>query len=196
MHYGYSDATTGATSVGILSNTDPALAAYTHPQWQQLVLIVAAPDMNAAQRPTAPRQAKPAQRYFPGKVPRGAAAVSDSEESDEDVNEAQLGERDVPLGGDQAISGDEEDEEGGRESAAAATAVDVPAKRMNISLRNANITDSKAIADDRTEPGRTETECEPYRNDPWTIWPDQLPQRLPLKRKMKMKMKAPRRHDL
>jgi len=121
--------------------------------------------MNTSKRPTAPRQAKPAQRYFPGKVPKGAAAVSDSDESSgEDANEAQLEEGDVPLSGDQAISGDEEDGRVGTatRNAAIATAAGVSAKSMNVSLQNVNITDGKVIVDGRAESGRTEMERESH----------------------------------
>lgn len=121
--------------------------------------------MHAPKRPTAPRQAKPAQRYFRGKAPRGVTAASDSEESSsEEVNEVQLEEGDVPLSGDQAISGDEGDEGAGdgarRDSVAAATAATagLAAKNMNVSLRNVNITDGKVIVDGRAESGRTAME--------------------------------------
>ena len=120
--------------------------------------------MNTSKRPTAPRQAKPAQRYFPGKAPKGAAAASDSDESSgEDANEAQLEEGDVPLSGDQAISGDEEDEGVGdtaTKTSAIATAAGVSAKSMNVNLQNVNIMDGKVIVDGRAESGRTEMEGE------------------------------------
>lgn len=114
--------------------------------------------MSTTKRPTAPRQAKPAQRYFRGKAPKGANLVSESEESDDDDRDAlQLEEGDVPLGGDQAL--DDEEDEGLEDDGAYASIPSVaPTKGMNVSLRNVNITDGKVIVAGRLESGRTEME--------------------------------------
>lgn len=118
--------------------------------------------MSTAKRPTAPRQAKPAQRYFRGKAPKGAAAVSDSEESDEDAGDTpQFEEGDVPLGGDQQLDedGEDDDDEDPHSSRPVVRhAVEAPTKGMNVSLRNVNITDGKVFVDGRVESGRTEME--------------------------------------
>jgi microfibrillar-associated protein 1 len=112
-------------------------------------------------RPAAARQARPAQRYFPGKALPGAASVhSDSEDSDGD-DEAQqqasqepdvsligdIGAGDIGEGGDEA----ERNDSGTRSHAA-------PARGMNVALRNVNIQDGKVLVDGRVEVGRTEME--------------------------------------
>lgn len=117
--------------------------------------------MSTVKRPAAPRQAKPAQRYFRGKALPGAGAgvPSDSDESDAEDEDAQFAAEDIPLrgdiGGDDGIEEDQdEDDEYGRSRVTAPTA----GKAMNVALRNVNIRDGKVLVDGRDEVGRTEME--------------------------------------
>lgn len=129
--------------------------------------------MSTAKRPTAPRQAKPAQRYFRGKAPTGPGAVaahSDSD-SDSDAEEGEDGEAvryeegDVPVSGDRLAVGSEDEDEDDDGGAAAPT----PARRnlqekgkvaMNVSLKDVSISEGKVIVSGRVESGRTERELE------------------------------------
>ena len=109
--------------------------------------------MQATRKAPAPRQARPAQRYFRGKAPKGTEAVESESDSDaEEELEQQYDAGNVPIGGDveQDIEGDDEP--------VAAKAQPPPAKGMNVSLKNVNISNGKVIVDGRAESGRTEME--------------------------------------
>ena len=97
----------------------------------------------------APRPAQPAQRYFRGKAPRGAAAVSESDSDSEQDNDEQ-NEADVPIGGD--VSADDEDDQARDDI----PKFDAASRGMNVSLKNVNISvTGKVIVDGREESGRT-----------------------------------------
>lgn len=102
--------------------------------------------MSGARKP-APRIARPAARYWQGKAPKGIVDVdSDSDAEEEQVME----EGDVPIGGDQDIV-DEDDEE-------MQLRTDAPKsmKSMNVTLKDVNISkDGKVIVGGREESGRT-----------------------------------------
>jgi hypothetical protein len=103
--------------------------------------------MSGARKPV-PRIARPAARYWQGKAPKGAVDV----DSDSDTEEAQSMEEegDVPIGGDQDIV-EEDDEE-------VQLRMDLPKpmKSMNVTLKDVNISkDGKVIVGGREESGRT-----------------------------------------
>ena len=107
--------------------------------------------MSTAPRKQVPRLARPAERYWKGKAPKGVAdAPSDSDEEDEpEVQE----EGDVPIGGDQDIV--QEDDEGVPIRKDSAKAV----KSMNVFLRDVNISkDGRVTVAGREESGRTALE--------------------------------------
>lgn len=104
-------------------------------------------------RKQAPRLARPAARYWQGKAPKGVADV-DSDSDAEEVPEADEG--DVPIGGDQDIVIEDDDE-------------DIPlrpetikvSKPINIALKDVNISkDGKVIVAGREESGKTALEEE------------------------------------
>ncbi|KAG5649937.1 hypothetical protein H0H81_001398 [Sphagnurus paluster] len=105
-------------------------------------------------RKQAPRLARPAARYWKGKAPKGVVdAESDSE--DEGAVQSMEEEGDVPMGGDQDIVDDEEEDMPLR------TDVKVAAKSMNVALKDVNISkDGKVIVAGREESGRTAVEEE------------------------------------
>ncbi|KAF9456812.1 splicing factor, Prp19-binding domain-containing protein [Collybia nuda] len=99
-------------------------------------------------RKPAPRIARPAARYWQGKAPKGVVDV----DSDSDAEEAQVMEEegDVPIGGDQDIVDENEEEMRLR--------TDAPKSRklMNVTLKDVNISkDGKVIVAGREESGRT-----------------------------------------
>ena len=98
-------------------------------------------------RKTAPRQAKPAARYWKGKAPKGADALpSDSEEEDEEPRELEEG--------DEAIEDIEEDGLEVHQQIQKGTG-----RGINVALRDVNISkDGKVIVAGKDEVGRTEVE--------------------------------------
>ncbi len=111
--------------------------------------------MSSAVRKQAPRPAKPIGRYWQGKAPKGALEVeSDSDGEEEDNQELEDG--DVPIGGDQDISGDDEEEEEMQLKKEAR-----PQKIMNVALKDVSISnEGKVIVAGREESGRTQLEGE------------------------------------
>ncbi|KAG8926951.1 hypothetical protein FRC00_002433 [Tulasnella sp. 408] len=107
--------------------------------------------MSTAARKPAPRIARPAQRYFKGKAPKGADAahLSDSDEDEEqEVDEEELPE-DMPLG---AVGGDESSQNQKLKKKMGA---------MNVALKDVNIDSrGKVIVAGKEESGRTVMEEE------------------------------------
>ncbi|KAG8906302.1 hypothetical protein FRC01_008068, partial [Tulasnella sp. 417] len=109
--------------------------------------------MSTAPRKPAPRIARPAQRYFKGKAPKGADAAqhSDSDEDEEqqqEVDEEDLPE-DMPLG---AVGGDEPSQNQKLKKKMGA---------MNVALKDVNIDSrGKVIVAGKEESGRTVMEEE------------------------------------
>lgn len=100
-------------------------------------------------RKTAPRIARPAARYWQGKAPKGVVDVDSESDAEEEEGLEQDG--DVPMGGDQDIADDEEEEE-------MPLRTDAPksTKSMNLTLKDVNISkDGKVIVAGREESGRT-----------------------------------------
>jgi hypothetical protein len=111
--------------------------------------------MSAAPRKPAPRLARPAARYWKGKVPKGVdATAADSDESEGEEVEQLEEEGDVLI---QDIEGDEEEED----ALEVKTSV-VKGKgkaNMNVALRDVNISkEGKVIVAGREEVGKTEAE--------------------------------------
>lgn len=102
-------------------------------------------------RKTAPRQAKPAARYWKGKAPKGAEALpSDSEEEDEETQELEEG--------DEAIEDIEEEGLEIHEHMQKA-----PGRGINVALRDVNISkEGRVIVAGKDEVGRTEVELGMY----------------------------------
>ncbi|KAI0344292.1 hypothetical protein BDW22DRAFT_1392747 [Trametopsis cervina] len=119
--------------------------------------------MSSAPRKQAPRIARPAARYWKGKVPKGVDAVaSDSDEDDE--GEVQEGdeEGDVLIRDVGADEDGQEDEDGLEVKAAARKAK----AGINVALRDVNISkEGKVIVAGREEVGRTEAELEEEEED-------------------------------
>ncbi|KAF7437345.1 hypothetical protein PC9H_004184 [Pleurotus ostreatus] len=114
--------------------------------------------MSSAVRKQAPRPAKPIGRYWQGKAPKGALEVeSDSDAGEEDNDNQELEEGDVPIGGDQDIVGDDEEQEEEMQLKKAAR----PQKIMNVALKDVSISnEGKVIVAGREESGRTQLEEE------------------------------------
>lgn len=111
--------------------------------------------MSTAKRPTAPRQAKPAQRYFRGKAPVNAGGPNP--DSDENSDEEE-GNEPMELDAGEGAEDDEEDD-GGVVIQQRPKQMGV-GKSMNVTLRDVNITEGKVIVAGREEVGRTEMEGE------------------------------------
>jgi microfibrillar-associated protein 1 len=112
--------------------------------------------MATAVRKQAPRLARPAARYWKGKAPKGVADV----DSDSDVEREPLqveDDGDVPVGGEQDIIREEEDDDDrGVPARTDAQASGYAKKSMNVALKNVNISnDGKVIVAGREESGRT-----------------------------------------
>jgi len=112
-----------------------------------------------ARRKPAPRLARPAARYWKGKAPKGADALSSDSDEDEGDEVQQVGEEegDVPI---EDLEGD--DDEGLEVAQTVVKGVGKAAvKGMNVSLRDVNISkDGKVIVAGREEVGRTQAELE------------------------------------
>ena len=108
-------------------------------------------------RKEAPRLARPATRYWRGKVPKGVAEV-DSDSEDEGVQQPQGEDGDVPIAGDQEIVYEEDEEdEGTLQREETRTKI----KSMNVTLKDVNISkDGKVTVAGREESGRTVLEQE------------------------------------
>ncbi|KAF9263118.1 hypothetical protein L218DRAFT_959648 [Marasmius fiardii PR-910] len=105
-------------------------------------------------RKQAPRLARPAAIYRPGKAPKGADAVIDSDEEEEESQEVQE-EGDVLIGGEQVILQDEEEDETMPVRKAQVSKV----KSMNVTLKDVNISkEGKVIVAGKEESGRTAVE--------------------------------------
>ena len=109
--------------------------------------------MQTSRKKDAPRLARPAARYWKGKVPKGVAEAQDSDSDyDEETQEQQA--EDVPIGD---ISADEGEED---ELVVQEQKTEIK-KSMNVALRNVNIsTEGKVVVDGREESGRTIMEQE------------------------------------
>ncbi|KAG8907574.1 hypothetical protein FRB99_003498 [Tulasnella sp. 403] len=110
--------------------------------------------MSAQPRKPAPRLARPAQRYWKGKAPKGAPdAESDSEEEDE--NEQQDADEDMPLGLVEEV-----------EAKASAPSARKEKAAMNVALKDVNIdARGKVIIAGKEETGRTAMEEEEESED-------------------------------
>jgi microfibrillar-associated protein 1 len=105
--------------------------------------------MSTQPRKPAPRLARPAQRYWKGKAPKGvveAASESESEEGDE---------REEQIPGDVPFDGDEEDDD---EVGVPKELKGAGTKSMNVALRDVKLEGGKVIVGGRMESGRTEME--------------------------------------
>ncbi|KAL0567503.1 hypothetical protein V5O48_014488 [Marasmius crinis-equi] len=112
--------------------------------------------MSAPVRKQAPRLARPAAIYRPGKAPKGADAVVDSD-SDEEAQEIEE-EGDVSIGGDQDIVQEDEEDE---ETMPIRKAPTAKIKAMNVALKDVNISkEGKVIVAGKEESGRTAEEEE------------------------------------
>lgn len=120
--------------------------------------------MSTTARKQAPRLARPAARYFKGKLPKGVDAAdtkSDSEEEeqaqDEDENV------DIPIG-DESSSGEEEDDGGVKQKLLQRKQLPVKSqKNINVALKDVNISsEGKVIVSGREESGRTFEEAGEY----------------------------------
>src|SRR5260370_2286635 len=114
--------------------------------------------MQAPRKP-APRQARPVQRYFPGKAPKGVQEPSESE-SDEDqvLDDTNLDAGSIP------IDGDLEDIEDGDNQVTSVISerVSGPSRGMNVALKNVSITEGGNVILD----GRESTEVKGMKNRP------------------------------
>jgi microfibrillar-associated protein 1 len=115
--------------------------------------------MHGTRKAPAPRQARPAQRYFRGKAPKGVEAVdSDSDsEADEQLEQQQSDAGDVPIGGDMEQDYDEDGKEEDEEHVVRKANPSL-GKTMNVSLKSVSISNGKVIVDGRAESGRTDME--------------------------------------
>jgi len=108
--------------------------------------------MSTTRKP-APRLARPAARYWKGKLPKGAQVAADSD-SDEEEETPEVDEGDVPIEGDQDFA-DEED----IKPTLRPTIKPGVTKAINVALKDVNIsTDGKVIVAGREESGRTAME--------------------------------------
>jgi microfibrillar-associated protein 1 len=108
--------------------------------------------MSTTARKPAPRLARPAARYWKGKVPKGAGEVEDSDSEDE--QESPENEEDVPIEGDQDFAADDEVKSPIRAAVKPATT-----RAINVALKDVNISvDGKVIVAGREESGRTALE--------------------------------------
>lgn len=131
--------------------------------------------MSTTRKP-APRLARPAARYWKGKLPKGAAVAADSD-SDEEEEAPEQEDGDVPIEDDQDFA-DEED----IKPALRPAIKPGQTKAINVALKDVNIsTDGKVIVAGREESGRTAMEGK-YSN----IMPNFLT-------KLQMKRKVPKR---
>lgn len=111
--------------------------------------------MSSAPRKPAPRLARPAARYWKGKVPKGITEVDSDSDADEEEQQ-QEEEGDVQIGGEQDIIDQDADEDVPLHS-------EVPrlTKSMNIALKDVNISkEGKVIVAGREESGKTAAEDE------------------------------------
>ena len=106
--------------------------------------------MSTAVRKPAPRLARPAERYWKGKAPKGAAEVESDSEAEEPPSHLEEG--DVPL--DEDIEEAEFTNAGVKREATAA-------KALNIALKDVSVSkEGKVIVAGRAESGRTALEEE------------------------------------
>ncbi|KAG6333288.1 hypothetical protein ID866_5806 [Astraeus odoratus] len=98
--------------------------------------------------------ARAAGRYWKGKAPKGATAVSDSDEEEEQQASGEEG--DVPMGGEHDVEEDQEEEE-----ELPTKTLPVKSSKINVTLRDVAISqDGKVIVAGREESGRTAHETE------------------------------------
>ena len=111
--------------------------------------------MQAPRKP-APRQARPAQRYFPGKAPKGVQEHSESESDEEQVlADAYLDTGTVPIGGEL----EDVEDEGNQATLVINEKVSGPSKGMNVALKNVSITEGgNVVIVGREESQRMEME--------------------------------------
>lgn len=115
--------------------------------------------MSSTARRQAPRPARPAARYWKGKAPKGAADLPSSEEEDEDEAQEVEEEGDVPLGGEQLISGLGEGEGEDDEDEGVSRPKGTKVGKMSVALRDVNISkEGKVIVGGKDEVGRTALE--------------------------------------
>lgn len=99
----------------------------------------------------AARLARPANRYRRGRLPEGVKQTADSDDSDEEQQDDEEP-GDVPIGG----SADEEEDE---DLPLPQQPITRPAKKMNLTLRDVDISrDGKVTIAGKEEVGRTEVE--------------------------------------
>lgn len=103
--------------------------------------------MSVQPRKAAPRLARPAQRYWKGKAPKGAEHQDGSSGSEDDEDEEQQ-EEDMPLGG---LADDDVEVNGG-----AVAGVKREKGTMNVTLKDVNVDEKgKVIVGGKEETGRT-----------------------------------------
>ncbi|KZT42733.1 hypothetical protein SISSUDRAFT_843319 [Sistotremastrum suecicum HHB10207 ss-3] len=111
--------------------------------------------MSTTARKQAPRLARPAARYFKGKLPKGVDAAdtkSDSEE-EENLKEEEDENVDIPIGGE---SSSEEEDDGGVKQKVQQRRPPPVKKGINVALKDVNISsEGKVIVAGREESGRT-----------------------------------------
>ena len=112
--------------------------------------------MSSAPRKPAPRIARPAARYWKGKVPKGVDAAQSDSDEDEEVEVQEEEEGDVLI----RDLGEADDDDRGL--AVTQDIVQKPAKpAINVALRDVNISkEGKVIVAGKEESGRTAAELE------------------------------------
>ncbi|KAK1224699.1 hypothetical protein PQX77_012372 [Marasmius sp. AFHP31] len=114
--------------------------------------------MSGTTRKQAPRLARPAAIYRPGRAPKGAEAVVDSDSDEEEAQEVEE-EGDVLIGGDQDIVQEDAEEE--EETMPMRKAPVAKLKAMNVALKDVNISkEGKVIVAGKDESGKTAAEEE------------------------------------
>jgi microfibrillar-associated protein 1 len=108
--------------------------------------------MSSAPRKPAPRAPKPVGRYWAGKAPKGARDIDSDDDEEDDAPAQDLDQPDIALAGEQDIVPADDDED----ELVAAPAAYKPAKPMNLTLKDVNISrEGKVIVAGRQESGRT-----------------------------------------
>ncbi|KAJ8088615.1 hypothetical protein PM082_013858 [Marasmius tenuissimus] len=120
--------------------------------------------MSGTTRKQAPRLARPAAIYRPGRAPKGAEAIVDSDSDEGEEAQEVEEEGDVLIGGDQDIVQEDEGEE--EETMPMRKAPVAKLKAMNVALKDVNISkEGKVIVAGKDESGRTAAEEEEEEED-------------------------------
>jgi microfibrillar-associated protein 1 len=108
----------------------------------------------ASNRRPAPRLARPAERYWKGKLPKNVDNFQQNSDSEEETNEHEETDlvQDVPIG---TVGSDEDDEAPPRSTVPAKG----PQKTMNVALKDVKISsEGRVTVAGRTESGKTKQE--------------------------------------